>query len=184
MAKSVTSYSVKQFSAKKTETEVEQPAMILNPLEWLRAEASGSQKESWKKFGTGLLVWAVAGLVVWWNQDSRAALTEKLGSTSLTVISWIGTLVGLGLFWGGGVLVFRTLTSRGLCQALLARCGSVNGLALAYAAALTLLTIVIHWLWSFVYAWMIAALVGLFLLSSAFGWKFPKRGKTDSVKAP
>lgn len=158
--------------------------MSFNPLDWMRAAANGSEKESWKKFGMGLLVWLLAGLVVWWNQDARSALNEKLGATSLTAISWIGTMFGLLLFWGGGVLVFRVLTSWGLCQNLLARCRTVEGLAMAYAAALTLLTIVLHWLWSFVYAWMLAALIGFFILSSAFGWKLPKRDGTGSAKTP
>ena len=38
---------------------------------------------------------------------------------------------------------------------------------------MTLLVIVSHWLYSFIEAWMLAALIGLLVLASAFGWKLP-----------
>lgn len=181
--------------------------MSFNPLEWFRAEASGTNREPLKKLAAGLVVWVLAWLVVWWNQDAQATaraqlsarqksgvavLTEQSndpnnspkkvpeivgspsqGSPRGSLLSWLGTLVGMGLFWGGGVLVFRPLISRGFMQAWLVRCGTVERLALATAAALTLLAIVSHSLYSIIEAWMLAALIGLLVLAAAFGWKLP-----------
>jgi hypothetical protein len=146
---------------------------MINPWEWFRAEAANSQREPFKKFASGVVVCLLAGLVVWWTQDPRATNVEK---TVTSVLNWLGTLVGLGLFWGGSLLVIRPLTARGFFQSWLTRCGSVERLALVCAAALTLLTLVAHWMSSLLEAWMVAALIGLFVLASAFGWKLPKRG--------
>lgn len=178
--------------------------MMVNPLEWFRAEASGTNREPLKKLAAGLVVWALAWLVVWWNQDAQATAQAQFSTqqkANLTVfteqsndpknapkkaqeavgisrprgslLGWFGTLVGMGLFWGGGVLVFRPLTGWGLVQAWLVRCGTVERLALVTAAALTLLAIVSHSLYSLIEAWMLAAVIGLLVLASAFGWKLP-----------
>ena len=174
--------------------------MIFNPLEWFRADTTGTRREPLKKLAAGLVVWVLAGMVVWWNQDARASVSASqqsamsvvsessnnpndapkkvkelfsIGQTSKSLLSWVGTLVGLGLFWGGGVLVLRPLSAWGLFQPWLLRCGTVERLALVTAAALTLLTIVVHWVSSNVQAWMLAALIGLLVLASAFGWKLP-----------
>ena len=137
--------------------------MIFDPLKWFRAETTGTRREPLKKLAAGLVVWLLAGLVVWWNQDTHASVYARL----------VGTLIGLGLFGGGGVLVLRPLTAWGLFQPWLLRCGTVERLALVTAAVLTLLTIAAHWLSSIVQAWMLAALIGLLVLASAFGWKLP-----------
>ncbi len=148
--------------------------MKFNPLEWLRVEAASPNREPLKKIAAGFVVWLLAGFVVWWNQDARATLIEKLGKVSpLSLISWIGTLVGMGLFWGGSILVLRPLTSRGFLQSALVRCQTVERLALVFAAGLTLFLIVLHWFFSVIDPWMLAAVAGLWVLASAFGWKLP-----------
>lgn len=93
--------------------------------------------------------------------------------TSGALLSGVGTLVGMGLFWGGGLLLFRPLAGWGLCQTWVVRCGSVERLALAIAAGMTLLAILTHWLYSHIYAWMLAAVVGLIVLVSAMKWSSP-----------
>ncbi len=152
---------------------------MINPWEWFRAEAANSQREPFKKMLFGLVACLLAGLVVWWAQDARASnakmMPDRLASL-MALVNWLGTLVGMGLFWGGSLLVIRPLTARGFFQPWLTRCGSVERLALACAAALTLLTLVAHWMSSLLEAWMLAALIGLFVLASAFGWKLPKKG--------
>lgn len=177
---------------------------MVNPLEWFRAEASGTNREPLKKLAAGLVVWALAWLVVWWNQDAQATaqaqftarqkasmvvFTEQssdpknapkkaqeavgISPSRSSLLSWLGTAVGMGLFWGGGILVFRSLTKWAFVQEWLVRCGTVERLALVTAAALTLLAIVSHSLYSLIEAWMLAAVIGLLVLASAFGWKLP-----------
>jgi hypothetical protein len=149
---------------------------MINPWEWFRAEAANSQREPFKKLVAGLVACLLAGLVVWWAQDARASNAKILPDRSaMALMNWLGTLVGLGLFWGGGVLVIRPLTARGFFQPWLTRCGSVERLALACATALTLLTLVARWMSSLVQAWMVAALIGFVVLASAFGWKLPRK---------
>lgn len=104
-----------------------------------------------------------------------AKLQEVLGvqSSRSSLVSWLGTIVALGLFWGGGVLVFRPLTGWGFFLPWLRKCETVERLALVSAAALTLSAVVTHWIWNLVDAWMLAALVAALVLASAFGWKLP-----------
>lgn len=104
-----------------------------------------------------------------------AKVGEVLGaeSSKASTASWLGTIVALGLFWGGGLLVFRPLTGWGFFLPWLRRCETVERLALVSAAALTLSAIVLHWIWNLVDAWMLAALVAVLVLGSAFGWKLP-----------
>ena len=147
----------------------------------------------------------LAWMVVWWNQDVRAAvsaaqvaiqlappksspeiLNAKDVATAKTqkafgieipstasIISWLGTFIGLGLFWAGGLLVFRPLTGWGFCLPWLRRCDTVERLSVVSAATLTFSAIVLHWFWSHIHAWMFAAVIALFVLAWAFGWKLP-----------
>jgi hypothetical protein len=179
--------------------------MAFNPLDWFRPSVAGAPAEPRKQFLAGLVVWVLAWLVVWWNQDVRAASSERLspsqsaaqrvftehssdpqhtptkvkevlgieGSSSGTLASWLGTCIGLGLFWGGGILIFRPLTTWGFCLPWLHRCETVERLALVSAAALTLAAVVLHWFWWHIHAWMLAAVVALVVLAVAFGWKLP-----------
>lgn len=179
--------------------------MAFNPLDWFRPSVAGAPAEPRKQFLAGLVVWVLAWLVVWWNQDVRAASAVRLTSAQAsaqkvfteqsadpkdtpakvkealgietgrtgTLISWLGTLIGLGLFWGGGLLIFRPLTGWGLCLPWLRRFETVERLSLISAAALTLAAIVLHWFWSHIHAWMLAAAVALVVLALGFGWKLP-----------
>ncbi len=157
----------------------------------------------------GLIVWVLAWLVVWWNQDARATQSAQANSSqsvsqnstestatlpdataktqqdlgiktgsSGTIISWLGTFIGLGLFWGGGLLIFRPLTGWGLCLPWLRRFYTIERLALVSATVLTLMAIVLHWFWSHIDRWMVAAAVAIVVLALAFGWKLP--GKKQS----
>ncbi len=145
--------------------------MIFNPQDWFRTNATGTNREPMKKFASGLVVWMLAGVVVWSTQTTRASLEKSL--SSLAMLSWFGTLIGLGLFWGGGILVLRPLCERGYFQRWLARCVSVERLSLAVAGGQTVLLIVSHRLYSLIDFWMVAAFAGLLVLGSAFGWKLP-----------
>ncbi len=87
--------------------------------------------------------------------------------------NWVGTMIGFGLFWAGGILVFRPLTGWGLLGSWLIRCRTVERMSLVVAAALTLAAIIGHWLYSFFDAWMVAALLALVVLASAFRWRLP-----------
>lgn len=104
-----------------------------------------------------------------------AKVREVLGSEPATssALSWAGTIIALGLFWGGGLLIFRPLTGWGFCLPWLRRCETVERLALVAAAALTLSAIVLHWIWNLVDAWMLAAVIAALVLASAFGWRLP-----------
>ena len=160
----------------------------------------------------GLIVWVLAWLVVWWNQDARATVSaplkssqssaqkvfteqssdpqqmpekvqqvlgiENSASASASFVNWLGTFIGLGLFWAGGLLIFRPLTGWGVCLTWLRRCATVERLALVSAVTLTLSAIVLHWFWSHIHAWMVAAAVAGVVLALAFGWKLP--GKKQS----
>lgn len=107
--------------------------------------------------------------------QTPAKVREVLGieDSKGSVVSWIGTFVAMGLFWGGGLLVFRPLTGWGSFLPWLRRCETVERLALVSAAALTLSAIVLHWIWNLVDAWMLAAVIAALVLASAFGWKLP-----------
>ena len=94
-------------------------------------------------------------------------------SSRASTVSWLGTFVALGLFWGGGLLVFRPLTGWGFFLSWLRRCETVERLALVSAATLTFSAVVLHWIWNLVDAWMLAAVVAALVLASAFGWKLP-----------
>ncbi len=96
-------------------------------------------------------------------------------SSTASTVSWLGTFLAMGLFWGGGLLIFRPLTGWGFFLSWLRRCQTVERLALVSAAALTLSAIVLHWIWNLVEAWMLAAVVAALILGSAFGWKLPGR---------
>lgn len=100
---------------------------------------------------------------------------EMLGAESsrASTVSWLGTFMAFGLFWGGGLLVFRPLTGWGFFLSWLRRCETVERLALVSAATLTISAVVLHWIWSLVDAWMLAAVVAALVLASAFGWKLP-----------
>lgn len=178
--------------------------MAYNPLDWFRPSVAGAPAEPRRQFAAGLVVWVLAWLVVWWNQDQRVALATKLTavqtsvqkvftehssdpnqmpvkvkevigieSSRATTVGWLGTFVALGLFWGGGVLVFRPLTGWGYFLSWLDRCVTVERLALVSAVVLTLSAIMLHWIWNLVDAWMLAALVAALVLAAAFGWKLP-----------
>lgn len=152
----------------------------------------------------GLIVWVLAWLVVWWNQDARATLSmgaisspsvsqnsttstttqpdatvkpqQNLGiktGSSGAITSWLGTVIGLGLFWGGGLLIFRPLTGWGFCLPWLRRFNTIERLSLVIATVLTLFAIVLHWFWSHIDRWMVAAAVAIVVLALAFGWKLP-----------
>ena len=94
-------------------------------------------------------------------------------SSKASTVSWLGTFLAMGLFWGGGLLIYRPLTGWGFFLSWLRRCQTVERLALISAAALTLSAIVLHWMWSIIDAWMLAAVVAALILASAFGWKLP-----------
>lgn len=108
-------------------------------------------------------------------QQLPEKVKEVLGveASRASPVSWIGTIVALGLFWGGGLLVFRPLTGWGFCLSWLRRWETVERLALISAAILTISAIVLHWIWNLVDAWMLAAVVAALVLASAFGWKLP-----------
>ena len=186
--------------------------MALNPLDWFRTHADGAPSEPRRQFMAGLIVWVLAWLVVWWNQDARATVSaplkssqssaqkvfteqssdpqqmpvkvqqvlgiENSASASASFVNWLGTFIGLGLFWAGGLLIFRPLTGWGVCLTWLRRCATVERLALVSAVTLTLSAIVLHWFWSHIHAWMVAAAVAGVVLALAFGWKLP--GKKQS----
>ncbi len=145
--------------------------MMFNPLEWFRVNVTDANREPMKKFASGLVVWMLAWVVVWSTQTTRVSLEKHL--SSLAMLSWFGTLIGWGLFWGGGILVLRPLCERGYFPLWLARCVTVERLSLAVAAGQTVLVILTHWFYSIIEIWMLAALVGVFVLGSAFGWKLP-----------
>jgi len=183
--------------------------MAFHPRDWFRNNDSGTPIEPRRQFIAGLIVWVLAWMVVWWNEDARAALslratTGQSGSqisadpetsqsgppanvkqdsgsefrSSERIISWLGTVIGFGLFWGGGLLIFRPLTGWGICLPWLRRFSTVERLALVSAASLTISAIVLHWFWSHIHAWMLAAAVAVVVLALAFGWKLP--GKKSS----
>lgn len=183
--------------------------MAFQPLDWFRNNANGTPLEPRRQFLAGLIVWVLAWLVVWWNQDVRAGinvrttssqsvpqssneptptLTEEAAKTQQVsglktgsqgvAISWLGTAIGLGLFWGGGLLIYRPLTGWGFCLPWLRRFNTIERLSLVSAAVLTLSAIVLHWFWSHIHAWMVAAAVAIVVLALAFGWKLP--GKKQS----
>ena len=154
--------------------------MMFNPLEWFRANATDANREPMKKFASGLVAWLLAGVVVWSSQTTRLSLEKNL--SSFAQLSWLGTLIGLILFWGGGILVLRPLCVRGYFQPWLARCVTVERFALAVAAGQTLAVMFTHWFYSHIETWMLAALFGVLVLGSAFGWKLPgsKRPQSDS----
>ncbi len=108
-------------------------------------------------------------------KQTSAKVSEVLGNQSSrqSLLSWAGTILTMGLFWGGGLLIFRSLTGWGFFMSWLRRCETVERLALVSAATLTLSAIVLHWIWNLVDAWMLAALVAALVLASAFGWKLP-----------
>ena len=145
--------------------------MMFNPLDWFRANAAGENCEPMKKFSSGLVVWLLAAVVVWSTQTTRASLEKS--TSSLAMLSWFGTLIGLGLFWGGGILVLRPLCERGYFREWLVRCVTLERLALAVAAGQTLSVIFIHYFYSIIEIWMLAAVIGVLVLGSAFGWKWP-----------
>lgn len=107
--------------------------------------------------------------------QTPAKVREVLGieSSKASAVSWAGTFLAMGLFWGGGLLIFRPLTGWGFFLSWLRRCETVERLALVSAAALTLSAVVLHWIWNLVDAWMLAAVVAALVLASAFGWKLP-----------
>ena len=109
--------------------------------------------------------------------QTTAKVKEVSGvkSSTASTVSWLGTFLAMGLFWGGGLLIFRPLTGWGFFLSWLRRCQTVERLALVSAAALTLSAIVLHWIWNLVEAWMLAAVVAALILGSAFGWKLPRR---------
>ncbi len=183
--------------------------MAFQPLDWFRNNANGTPLEPRRQFLAGLIVWVLAWLVVWWNQDVRVALSVRatsnqsvpqssgdptntlpeaaskaqqvLGiktSSSDAAITWLGTFIGLGLFWGGGLLIYRPLTGWGFCLSWLRRFHTIERLSLVSATVLTLSAIVLHWFWSHIHAWMVAAAVAIVVLAFAFGWKLP--GKKES----
>ncbi|GDY09549.1 MAG: hypothetical protein DWI21_03110 [Planctomycetota bacterium] len=141
--------------------------MAFNPLDWFRPSVAGAPAEPRKQFVAGLVVWVLAWLTVWW--------IDVLGveSSRASMVSWLGTFVAFGLFWGGGLLVFRPLTGWGFFLSWLRRCETVERLALVSAATLTFSAVVLHWIWNLVDAWMLAAVVAALVLASAFGWKLP-----------
>jgi hypothetical protein len=183
--------------------------MALNPLDWIRTPADGAPIEPRRQFMAGLIVWVLAWLVVWWNQDARATVSVRNNSTesasqsatnktatqpeaaantqqeaasktgsSSAVFNWLGTFVGLGLFWGGGLLIYRPLTGWGFCLNLLRRFDTVERLSLVSAATLTISAIILHWFWSHIDRWMVAAAVAIVVLAMAFGWKLPGKNKS------
>lgn len=99
----------------------------------------------------------------------------RVQSSRVSTSSWVGTLAALGLFWGGGLLVWRPLTGWGFFLSLLRRFETVERLALVSAATLTISAVVLHWIWNLIDAWMLAAVVAALVLASAFGWKLPGR---------
>ena len=107
--------------------------------------------------------------------QTAAKVNDVLGadSSKASTISWLGTFLAMGLFWGGGLLIYRPLTGWGFFLSWLRRCQTVERLALISAASLTLSAIVLHWMWSIIDAWMLAAVVAALILASAFGWKLP-----------
>lgn len=145
--------------------------MMFNPQEWFRANATGANREPMKKFASGLVVWLLAGVVVWSTQTTRVNLGKSV--SSLAVLSWFGTLIGMVLFWGGGILVLRPLCDRGYFQRWLASCVTLERFALAVSVGQTALVLLTHWCYSFIELWMLAALFGVLVLGSAFGWKLP-----------
>ncbi len=183
--------------------------MALNPLDWFRTHVDGAPSEPRRQFIAGLIVWVLAWLVVWWNQDARATLSMaaissqtvpqnstkptstqpdvtvkpqqdlgiKTGSSGV-ITNWLGTFIGLGLFWGGGLLIFRRLTGWGFCLPWLRRFDTIERLSLVSATSLTLFAIVLHWFWSHIDRWMVAAAVAIVVLALAFGWKLPGKKKS------
>ncbi len=175
--------------------------MGFNPFDWFRPSAAAASAEPRKQFVAGLVVWVLAWLTVWWIQDKRAEMSSILSarqasapkvftehssdprqtpakvweieSSKASLVSWAGTFLAMGLFWGGGLLIFRPLTGWGFFLSWLRRCKTVERLALVSAAALTLFAIVLHWIWNLVDAWMLAAVLAALVLASTFGWKLP-----------
>ena len=110
-------------------------------------------------------------------QQMPVKVREVLGAPSTTSngASWLGMILVLGLFWGGGLLVFRPLTGWGFFSSWLRRCETVERLALVSAVTLTLSAIVLHWVWNIFDLWMLLAVMAALVLASAFGWKLPGR---------
>lgn len=104
-----------------------------------------------------------------------AKVSQVLGATSTTSndVSWLGMILVLGLFWGGGLLVFRPLTGWGFFLSWLRRCETVERLSLVSAIMLTLSAVVLHWVWNIFDLWMLLAVMAALVLASAFGWKLP-----------
>ena len=104
---------------------------------------------------------------------AKVDVVWKAQSSNASIVGWVGTFMAMGLFWGGGFLIYRPLTGWGFVLSWLRRCESVERLALVSAAVLTLSAIMLHWIWNLFEAWMLAALVAALILASAFGWKLP-----------
>ena len=104
---------------------------------------------------------------------AKVDVVWKAQSSNASIVGWVGTFMAMGLFWGGGLLIYRPLTGWGFVLSWLRRCESVERLALVSAAVLTLSAIMLHWIWNLFEAWMLAALVAALILASAFGWKLP-----------
>ena len=145
--------------------------MAFNPLDWFRAPPDGAPPEPRKQFAAGVVVWVLAWFVVWWSRDLDASATGAKGLSP--GVSWLGVLIGMGLFWGGSLLVFRSVTVWGYFLSLVRRCGTVERLAFVVAAALTLSAMLLHWVQSRNLHWLLAAVAALLVLASAFGWKLP-----------
>ena len=104
---------------------------------------------------------------------AKVDVVWKAQSSNASIVGWVGTFMAMGLFWGGGLLIYRPLTGWGFVLSWLRRCETVERMALVSAAVLTLSAIMLHWIWNLFEAWMLAALVAALILASAFGWKLP-----------
>lgn len=142
--------------------------MSFNPWTWLPSAFPNGSREPRRQFAAGLVVAVLAWLIVWWNHDPD----NPLSTDGAGWLHWLATVIGLALFWGSGLLIFRSLTTWGMCRSWVRRCGTIEGLALVSAASLTLLAILLRWFWA--YLWMVAALVAAWILLTALGWNFPK----------
>jgi len=147
--------------------------MAYNFLDWFRAPPNGAPAEPRKQFAAGAVVWVLAWFVVWWSQDANSSSIISLGLNS--IVSVMGILIGLGLFWGGGLLIFRSVTTWGYFLSWLRRWETVERLAMVAAGALTLSAILLHWIQSRNLHWLVAAVAALFVLHLAFGWKLPRK---------
>ncbi|MFM9964668.1 MAG: hypothetical protein ACKV2Q_25975 [Planctomycetaceae bacterium] len=112
------------------------------------------------------------------SAEKAKQVAPVTSGSSEAVLSWTGTFIGLGLFWGGGLLIYRPLTGWGLFLSWLRRFETIERLALVSALSLTSSAVVLHWFWSHIHAWMVAAVAAFLVLSAAFGWKLP--GKKES----